>query len=380
MSKILISGYYGYDNLGDEAVLETILKNIKKAVVRADITVLSSDPEATIAKYHVHSVGRSSFWKVFKELLKCDLLISGGGSLLQDVTSRLSIFYYLLIILAGRLLGKKVMVYSQGIGPIHKPFNRKLTKWILSGVEAITVRESYSKKDLIEMGVAETLIEVTADPVVSMELESAADGKALLSHYMTEEQLKKPKIGFALRGKAYTKALENRILETVKGIQKEMDVTFVFIPFYFNEDIQAIDALKKVLDGNVVFLDQRHEAREILGITRELDVLVGERLHSLIFAGICHIPMIALSYDPKIEYFMETIESKTEFHIQDFDPSALKDKIKNTYEASEVLKHKLQVNMQALQMKLDKNEAIITHLLNQSQTSNVPVNGELNKR
>lgn len=367
MNKILISGYYGYDNLGDEAVLETILKNLREAIGDADITVLSSDPTATVAKYDVESVGRSSFRGVLKALWKCDLLISGGGSLLQDVTSRLSIFYYLLIIFAGRLLGKKVMVYSQGIGPIRKPMNRFVTRWILSGIQAITVRESYSRQDLIEMGVSESLIEVTADPVVSMDVQSASDGTQLLRSYMTEKQLEKPKIGFALRGKAYSKDLEARIVKTVEAIQKEMDVTLIFIPFYYNEDMRTIHALRHVLNGDVVYLDQRHDAKEILGITRELDVLVGERLHSLIFAAICHVPMIALSYDPKIEYFMETIQSKAEFHIQTFDPEKLMLEVKRTYENADQLKEKLRANMERLKRKLEKNEMIVTRILSQSK-------------
>ncbi len=107
MNKILISGYYGYDNLGDEAVLETILNNIRSVIEDSEITVLSSNPIATTAKYDVNSVGRSSIMGVIKALSKCDVLISGGGSLLQDVTSRLSIFYYLLIIMFGRMMGKR---------------------------------------------------------------------------------------------------------------------------------------------------------------------------------------------------------------------------------------------------------------------------------
>jgi len=364
MNKILISGYYGYDNLGDEAVLETILNNIRSVIEDSEITVLSSNPMATTAKYDVNSVGRSSIMGVIKALSKCDVLISGGGSLLQDVTSRLSIFYYLLIIMFGRMMGKKVMIYSQGIGPIRKPFNRRLTKWILNNIQGITVRESYSKTDLVEMGVRESLVEVTADPVVSMDVDHSANGIEVLKQYTNEVCINKPKIGFALRGKAYSKDLESRILKTIELIRSKMDVTIVFIPFYYNEDIKTINEIKKTLDGDVIYLEKRHDAKEILGITKELDVLVGERLHSLIFAAISCVPMVALSYDPKIHYFMETIESKAEFEINTFEPMLLVDRIFETYEQKSVLKENLEKNMIKLNIQLKKNETILNDILN----------------
>ena len=82
-----------------------------------------------------------------------DVLISGGGSLLQDVTSKNGILYYLGIIKLAQLLGKKVMVYAQGIGPIREPRNRKLTAKILNKVQAITVRDFESRTELLEMGI-----------------------------------------------------------------------------------------------------------------------------------------------------------------------------------------------------------------------------------
>lgn len=83
MKKVLISGYYGFGNFGDEAILKLLLDKLKDC----DVTVLSSDPRKTFDEYGVHTVYTFSLDHVLKEVAYCDVLISGGGSLLQNVTS-----------------------------------------------------------------------------------------------------------------------------------------------------------------------------------------------------------------------------------------------------------------------------------------------------
>ena len=98
MYKILISGYYGFNNIGDEAVLRTVVENLRAGFDDIDLTILSQNPADTEEKHHVHAVPRMKFGKIVRAVRNCDMLISGGGSLLQDVTSRFSILYYLFII------------------------------------------------------------------------------------------------------------------------------------------------------------------------------------------------------------------------------------------------------------------------------------------
>ena len=119
MSKIVISGYYGFANAGDEAMLTAIIKALRSTEKSVDLTVLSGNPEATAAKHRVSSIYRFNPLEIFKSLYDCELLLSGGGSLLQDVTSKRSLLYYLSIIALGIILKKKVMLFAQGIGPIH---------------------------------------------------------------------------------------------------------------------------------------------------------------------------------------------------------------------------------------------------------------------
>ena len=114
MIHILISGYYGFNNIGDESILRAVVDNLRTKLDNIDITVLSKNPNSTAQKYGVDSVNRKSVKDIIKAVRKCDLLISGGGSLLQDVTSKKSILYYLMIIWVGLFFRKKVFIYSQG--------------------------------------------------------------------------------------------------------------------------------------------------------------------------------------------------------------------------------------------------------------------------
>ena len=93
MYNILISGYYGFNNIGDESILRTVIDNLREKLPDIDITVLSHDPAQTSAKYGVKAARRMSLWDIFRCVLHCDLLLSGGGSLLQDATSARSILY-----------------------------------------------------------------------------------------------------------------------------------------------------------------------------------------------------------------------------------------------------------------------------------------------
>ena len=124
--NVAISGYYGFENFGDEAILKVLTEELKNC--GHNVTVFSKRPDITSAKRGVNSVYTFSLGKVIKTLKNADVLISGGGSLLQDVTSTKSLFYYLFVIGAALFFQKDVIIFAQGIGPIKNPISRFITK------------------------------------------------------------------------------------------------------------------------------------------------------------------------------------------------------------------------------------------------------------
>ena len=167
-NKILISGYYGFDNSGDDAILRAIVNDLNNNIENVEITVLSKNPSYTEKVYKINAVNRFNIKAVIETIKSCDLFISGGGSLLQDVTSTRSLLYYISLMRMAKFFNKKVMVYANGVGPINGRMNRIWTRRILNKVDLITLRDEDSRIFLEELKVDNENIYVTADPVFTL--------------------------------------------------------------------------------------------------------------------------------------------------------------------------------------------------------------------
>ena len=167
--RVLISGYYGFHNIGDEAILKSVIIALRQEKPDIKITVLSNDVEHTKKTYNVDAINRWNIGKIYLELLKSDGLISGGGSLLQDVTSSRPIYYTLIMKLA-KLARKPVFIYAQGVGPISEDKNKKAVKKILNKVNYITLRDKESLDLVKSIGVTKD-IEIVPDPVMGFSIE-----------------------------------------------------------------------------------------------------------------------------------------------------------------------------------------------------------------
>ena len=305
MSEIVLSGYYGFGNAGDEAMLLSILEAIERERPGSSVTVISGRPEDTEKKYQVKAVHRFDYIGMIGALRKADLLLSGGGSLLQDVTSRRSIFYYLSIIKLAQWLKVPTMLFAQGIGPVVRPTARKALCCVVNQVDLITVRDEKSRSELIELGVTKPPIHVTADPVLSLKPESGEYGEALLEKigYVKGKKL----IGFAIRDWPLVSEYLDEIAQTADLLLADEEVQLVFLPMQWPEDGQVARKVQEKMSHHALFLEGEYRVREHLSVIAQLDLLVGVRLHGLIFAFLSATPCIGLSYDPKINSFLELI-------------------------------------------------------------------------
>ncbi|MBQ2765227.1 MAG: polysaccharide pyruvyl transferase CsaB [Firmicutes bacterium] len=330
MYRILISGYYGFNNIGDESILRTMIDNLREKFDDIEITVLSQDPLDTMEKYGVHAVERMSPTKIIGAIRHCDVLLFGGGSLLQDVTSSTSIFYYLSIIRMAKLFGKKVLLYSQGVGPIGRPLNRKLTSSVLKKVDEIAVRDEASAKLLKEIGVDPQKITVTADPVMRAHRGDPNRGTEILQSLGYEKHQDKAIMGWAIKSNDLKAPFLDEIAKSITWLKEERGVDSVLIPFHYEQDAVVVKTIAEKVEGKVCAITEKYLSDEMLSIIGSLDYLVGVRLHSLIFAAIMEVPAMAVSYDPKINAFMESVGGKCIADTDDFTFECFRDAFDHT--------------------------------------------------
>ncbi len=376
MYKILISGYYGFNNIGDESILKAVTSSLKAGLTETaegkygglEITVLSSDPVGTAEKYQVRSANRKSIFTIIKEVMKCDLLISGGGSLLQDVTSKKSILYYLFIMWMAKLLGKNYFIYSQGIGPINEPFNRKLTHKVLSKSAGIVVRDEASKEFLVELGIHSERIVVTADPVLSLNPTNLDRGFEILKTEGLDRNTARDLVGFAIKEKKPDSEFVEELTSSVKALVEERNSQVVLIPFFFKEDMAVIEELEKRLikmgmSGNVCAVRHKYLTDEMMSIIGNMDVLVGVRLHSLIHAALMGVPMIGISYDPKINSFMKSLGMRAICSIYDFTAEYFLEEYDRLQANRKEICEKMREKVAELKEKLYTNENMIRKIM-----------------
>ncbi|ABO51610.1 polysaccharide pyruvyl transferase [Desulforamulus reducens MI-1] len=305
MAKVVISGYYGFDNLGDEAVLFSILKTLRELQIGIRIEVLSNNPSQTAEIYRVTAANRWKLGEVYHALKDSDMLISGGGSLLQDVTGWKSLVYYLGVIWLARFLGKPVFFYAQGIGPVNTPLGRLLMRWIVNKVNYITVRDESSRQDLAEMKISRPPVEVTADPVLGLE-EKYVDkkiGQAILQEVGLDLSIERKMVGISVRewqGLGEYKEVVAELCDKLCRVGYQV----VFLPMHSPDDLETSREVAAMMEQPAVVLEGHYSVVEMASLIANMDLLIGMRLHALILAAVMHVPPVAISYDPKIDRFM----------------------------------------------------------------------------
>lgn len=304
--KIALSGYYGFDNAGDEALLAAITSSIMKRRPEAEFVVFSGAPHRTADLHGIPAVHYMKPLQIIRELSSSDLLISGGGSIFQDVTSARSLPYYISVVALAKMLRKPVIFYAQGVGPINRWFSKLLMRLVANRVDLITLRDEASRNYLIHLGVERPPMQVTADPVFSLEPNQIEEAKiALLLEEKNPEH--KPLIGVAVR---YWKPLDGYQQELARVLDDfaERGYGILFIPMDYPEDMAASRQVMQQMKREARMIDQHLNSREHLALISQLKLMIAMRLHALIFAASRGVSFAGISYDPKIDAFLDLFE------------------------------------------------------------------------
>ncbi|OGS19640.1 MAG: polysaccharide pyruvyl transferase CsaB [Elusimicrobia bacterium RIFOXYA2_FULL_50_26] len=349
--NILISGYYGFGNAGDELILNCLISGIRGHHSRASITVLSANAKKTALHFSVNAINRWNPFAVAKALYGSDILISGGGGLFQDMTGNCGLYYYLAIIALARLLGKKIFVYGVGINELKK-INRFWTTRVLSMADAITLRESYSNDLLKKWGCAAKHVEITADPV----LENEIFARAALNPA-------NPKVAMILRpprkNDRYDAGLFAKLADSL--IQR-IGARIVFIPFHFEQDMPFTLSVMNSMH-NSARLIQWSNARQLYSVIGEVDMVISQRLHGLILAALNRIPFLAISDDTKIDRFARELGQKNISPLKGANPYSLLAMIVDIWEWRDDFRSSMGKILPSFRLRARINPALLIEMM-----------------
>jgi polysaccharide pyruvyl transferase CsaB len=284
-SQVVLCGYYGEGNGGDEALLASMLE-ILPANVKP--LVLSANPSETQKRYGVAAMPRKSL-KVVAALRASQALILGGGSLLQDVTSLRSPIYYGGLMGLAQQLGLQTIAIGQGIGPLNRSLTQWITRQAFGGCAALSVRDRASAAILQSWGMT-----VPVAPDLVWNLTATAP----------EVQSAQPRIAITLRTHPdLTPERLQAITTALVGLQKATAAQILIVPFQPSSDLGIAERLKEALPG-VSQIIQEPDPRRLKGIFQGVQLAIGMRLHSLIMAAAEGSRAFGISYDPKVSQLM----------------------------------------------------------------------------
>ncbi len=359
--SVVISGYYGFHNSGDDSILAGIVSELNKKCPGVKITVLSKKPSETKKEYGVFSIGRMNLIKIIPALKKADLFISGGGSLLQDITSSKSLIYYTLLIRLAKVLKVKTFVYANGIGPVIKPKNRKTVKNVLNGVDMITLRESASLTELENIGVAKSVM-LTADPVFSLSEENSE----VTENYLESKGISADEGYFVLSVREWNtkKAdFEKNISDFINEFSSSSGLMPVIIAMQPEKDSSISERIIKGLNVKYVFINDIIKYDRLLGILKGAKLCVAMRLHSLIYAAKTATPSIGIVYDPKVSAMLEYTNQNFYIDVKDVSKEKLLTSAEKILEDYDIICEKLKDRSDELTALAEKNALVAAKLI-----------------
>ena len=316
--KVGIVGNYGNDNNGDEAILLSIIQQVKQtfSIESSDITVFSNNPQQTAKRYGVvsyplyYKVSRAvlTFGKTFHRnkdrVAQLDLLVIGGGGILMDLYKREAPLYGSYSMMA-LLSETPYIVYGCGAGPLNTSLGKWFIRYMAKHAQSISVRDPKSQELLKKTGVKRDVL-LIGDPAFSLRKPKQKQPRTPKKIGVTAV----PYYNAAYWPEGNDQAYQTYVNGMAKNLdaildKEEMEVHFFATKFPQDADVTK-DIAKQMRHGDkVVINDKNLPPQDILQVVRDMDIVIGTRLHSLILATDTETPIIAVSYHNKVNDFMQ---------------------------------------------------------------------------
>jgi polysaccharide pyruvyl transferase CsaB len=362
--RVGIVGSYGGLNLGDEAILAGILKELR-AAAPIDVTVFSRNPSDTLKRHRVDRavpVREMSRDEVRPEIERLDLLIVGGGGILFDAEAAL----YLREAALAADRGIPVMVYAVSAGPLNERHTQATVRETLNRAQVITVRDRQARKILEDVGVTREIL-VTADPALLLEPEPLPDGAMIREGLDRQRRL----VGMSVRepGPAAPDLEQNHyhqlLADAADFVVERFDADVVFIPMEQRMlDLQQSHAVVARMANaqRASILKDAYTSGQLLTLMSHFEFAVGMRLHFLIFAALQRIPFVALPYATKVSGFLEDLQMEAP-PMQHVTAGRLLAHVDRSWDSRKQLKERIDRVLPALQERARETNKFAVHLL-----------------
>jgi len=317
--NVLVSAFSGSGNIGDESILEGLRQGFKQAEIDADLTVLTLDPDRAAA-YHPDisfikrpdpgpGIFSADLGEMIRAYKKADLVIIGGGGLIQDAHTPITPPRYLQSIILGKYFGAKTAIFGAGIGPLENSLSWEFLNKTIKYCDYIMVRDDYSLQYLEQIGVEKGVVVSDLAYCLSPDL---GEGRG-------EERLV---VGLSVREFNFTRKSFQEIAKACQRLIDKHNAEIKFIPF--GEDGELTDRevgkiIQSYLDSDEFFtiLPLANSAQAHLHHIKSCDIVMAGRLHAVILASLNNIPTIGLSYLPKVKREMKSLGYSEKYYISD---------------------------------------------------------------
>lgn len=367
--NVLVIGWYGEGNIGDEAILLSIKNDLEKNL-NLKVRALSTRTEYTRRMQGVEAVAHmplsmKSFvlnllnYKKFKPAItaikESHIILLGGGGFLSD-WSYFNPFNWLKYIVLAKKYGKKTMLYAIGAGPFRTKFGKFCVRYVVNKyIDLITVRDEESRDWLKKAGVTKEIV-VSGDPVIGLSYESSS---------LDLEIKTKKRIVFVLnpylqeKNPMKFKSLQNSLVEYISRF-KGNEYELIFLPFENSKDYSFNERLLREsgVEGKLINLEL--DPNTTMNILAGADIVVSLRLHGNIMAAACGTPFLPIVYHHKTAEFIKKLgwEYQIDFGEgknwinKDLDPQELYEKTIEILENGDNLRKEL-IDLQKEYLKLN---------------------------
>ena len=299
----VVCGAYGRGNMGDDAILQTVIRQLRMQDPDLPICVMTRKPVETALETGVSTVQIFHAMRASKWMKRSTLYISGGGTLLQNATSTRSLIYYLFSMIQAKKCGCRVMLYGCGAGPVRGKGNQRLVARVLNRyADQMTLRDPASRQTLERFGVTVPKCMVTADPALGMQADTERTPEFLRKNGVDRDQ---KYALFVLRPWSGMERRLDAVRQAAAYVYRNWDLMPMFMCFEPSRDQNITNAAADGIQVPYKILTGEADCNIACGVIAQSQLVVAMRLHALVFACSQDVPMVGISYDPKVSGFMD---------------------------------------------------------------------------